>query len=392
MDILPTQKRTWAEVDLDAIRSNFRAIKNRVGDTKVCCTIKANGYGHGAVTLAKVYESEGADFFAVSNIEEALQLRRAGILTPILILGYTDVDCVELLAKYDISQSVFSYDYALALSKSAINQNVKVKVHIKLDTGMGRIGFLTCDKDLILASTQLEGFILEGLFTHFASADEGDKGREYTISQYSKYAIVADFLQSQGIVIPIKHCSNSAGISDYEGARFDMVRAGIILYGVQPSGDIIHPLDIRPALTLKTVVSHVKVLKKGECVSYGRTFTAPKDMVVATLPLGYADGVWRANFRRNMKVEIMGLSAPVIGRICMDQCIVDVTNIDGVEIGTIVTVYGDKDYNSVDTVAKNNETINYEILCAVGARVPRIYKSQGEYVSTENSICMKVDV
>lgn len=387
--ILPTQKRTWAEINLDAIRGNFRAIKQQVGDVKVCCTIKANGYGHGAVTLARVYEKEGAVFFAVSNIEEALQLRNSGIKLPILILGYTNPECVEILAKQDISQCVYSHDYAVSLSKNAVESGVKVKIHVKIDTGMGRIGFLPDDKDSILDACNLDGFVVEGMFTHFASADEGEYGQEYTNGQIEKFCSVVDFLKSKGVDIPIRHCANSAGISDYPSVHFDMVRAGIILYGVQASNDVVNKLDIRPALSFKTVVSHVKVLKKGQSVSYGRTFTAEEDMVVATLPIGYADGLWRINFKRGMMVEVEGRPAPIIGRICMDQCMIDVTNVSGCKVGSIVSVYGDKDYNCVDTVAKNNDTINYEVLCAVGARVPRIYTQNGEVVSYENSICMR---
>lgn len=389
MEILPSQKRTWAEINLDAIRANFREIKKRVGNVRVCCTIKANGYGHGSVTLAKVYEKEGADFFAVSNIEEAIQLRNAGIKLPILILGYTDCDCVEQLIKYDISQCVFSQEYAEKLSKQAVSRGVEIKVHFKIDTGMGRIGFSSCDKESILNASRLRGFIREGIFTHFASADEGDGGRQYTKGQFEKFCTVIEYLKGNGVEFFVRHCANSAGISDYESFHLDMVRAGIVLYGVQPSCDVVDKLDLKPALSFKTVVSHIKVLQKGESVSYGRTFTAEKDMVVATLPIGYADGLWRINSKRGMMVEIEGKPAPIIGRICMDQCIIDVTDVKESRVGSVVSVYGDKDYNSVDTVAKNNDTINYEVLCAVGARVPRIYTENGKIVSCENSICMR---
>lgn len=389
MNILPTQKRTWAEIDVDAIRNNFRAIKERVGDVKVCCTIKANGYGHGAVTLSKIYEEEGANFFAVSNIEEALQLRNAGTKLPIIILGYTDTDCVELLNKYDLSQCVFSLDYAEKLSQKAVRNGVKIKVHFKIDTGMGRIGFSAQDKETILKATKLDGFIREGIFTHFASADEGAGGKEYTFGQYEKLRSVIEYLKGEGIEFSIHHCANSAGICEYRELHLDMVRAGIVLYGVQASADVVNKLDLKPAMSFKTVVSHVKVLKKGESVSYGRTFTAKKDMVVATIPVGYADGLFRANSRRGMLVEIEGCPAPIIGRICMDQCMIDVTDVKGVKVGSIVSIYGDKGYNCVDTVAKNNDTIDYEVFCAVGARVPRFYVEGGKIISVENSICMR---
>lgn len=389
MNILPTQKRTWAEIDVDAIRNNFRAIKERVGDVKVCCTIKANGYGHGAVTLSKIYEEEGANYFAVSNIEEALQLRNAGTKLPIIILGYTDTDCVELLHEYDLSQCVFSFDYAEKLSQKAVKSGVKIKVHFKIDTGMGRIGFSSSDKDLILKATKLDGFIREGIFTHFASADEGLGGKEYTFGQYEKLRSVIDYLKENGIEFLIHHCANSAGICEYRELHLDMVRAGIVLYGVQASADVVNKLNLKPAMSFKTVVSHVKVLKKGESVSYGRTFTAKKDMVVATIPVGYADGLFRANSRRGMLVEIEGRPVPIIGRICMDQCMIDVTDVKEAKVGSIVSIYGDKGYNCVDTVAKNNDTIDHEVFCAVGARVPRFYVEGGEIISVENSICMR---
>lgn len=389
MNILPTQKRTWAEIDVDAIRGNYRAIRERVGDVKICCTIKANGYGHGAVTLAKIYEEEGADFFAVSNIEEALQLRNGGAKLPILILGYTDTDCVELLDKYNLSQCVFSYDYAEKLSQKAVCSGVKIKVHFKIDTGMGRIGFSASDKDLILQATKFDGFIREGIFTHFASADEGLGGKEYTFGQFEKLCSVIDYLKDNGVEFSIRHCANSAGICEYRELHFDMVRAGIVLYGVQASSDVINRLNLKPALSFKTVVSHVKVLKKGESVSYGRTFTAKKDMVVATIPVGYADGLFRANSRRGMLVEIEGCTAPIIGRICMDQCMIDITDVKTAKVGSVVSIYGDKVYNCVDTIAKNNDTIDHEVFCAVGARVPRFYVEGGEIVSVENSICMR---
>lgn len=389
MEINPTQRRTWAEIDLDAIRSNFREIRKRVGASKVCCTIKANGYGHGAVTLAKVYETEGADFFAVSNIEEALQLRRAGVALPILLLGYTDPKCAGILAEHDLSQCVYSLEFARALSMQASTLGVSIKVHIKVDTGMGRIGFLPSELDDLIEACTLKGFIREGIFTHFASADEGNGGEEYTIGQYKKLVGMINALADRGIEFKLHHCANSAGISDYPDVRLDMVRAGIVLYGVQPSGQVRDKLNLRPALSLKTVISHIKVLKKGEFVSYGRTFTAPKDMVVATMPIGYADGLLRANFTKGFAVEVCGHKAPIIGRICMDQTIVDVTGIPDVKVGEIVTVYGEEGYNSVDEVARLNGTINYEVLCAVGARVPRIYVEGGKIVSLEESICAR---
>lgn len=391
MEILPFQKRAWAEIDIDTIKNNFNIIRRSIGNCKICCVVKANAYGHGAAKLSEIYEQLGADFLAVSNIEEALQLRNKQISLPILILGYTDPKCVAILANRNISQCVFSKDYAKCLSQCATEKKVDVKIHIKIDTGMGRIGFRCLsehenDLDSVETVCQMPSLIPEGIFTHFASADEGNAGKDFTLKQIRYFEYAISRLASSGVLFEIHHCSNSAAICDYTSARFDMVRAGIILYGLNPSRSLIEKKKLLPALKLKTIVCHIKNIKKGDSVSYGRTFIADKVMKIATLPIGYADGFRRNSSDGKLFVEINGHFASIVGRICMDQCMVDISDIKDVQIGSIVTVYGYDFQNSVDVVADVHKTINYEILCDIGERIPLVYKENNEVVDIADSI------
>lgn len=385
----PFQKRTWAEIDLDAVEHNYKTIRSRLNDnTKICCVVKANGYGHGAVQLSKLYEKFGADYLAVSNIEEAIQLRNADVSLPILILGYTDPRCASDLAKYHISQCVFSFEYGQVLAKNAVDQGVEVIIHIKLDTGMGRIGFQCVEEELDKAAEVcgMDGLKVEGIFTHFASADEGDGGKEYTLGQFNKFMAAISHLEAKGISFAIRHCANSAAIFDYPETHLDMVRAGIVLYGLQPSSVLHNPGDLQPVLTLKTIIDHIKMVNPGDCISYGREYRADHEIRIATIPIGYADGLWRSNFRNHMVVEVAGKLAPIIGRVCMDQCMIDITEILNAKIDNVVTVYGPSGENSVDNIADANQTINYEIVCAVGERVPRVYKKDGATVVVVDNI------
>ena len=389
MKLLPFQKRTWANIDLDAAEQNYRVIRSQLKpETKLCCVVKANGYGHGAVQLSKLYESLGADYLAVSNIEEAIQLRKAEVLLPILILGYTDPRCASQLANQSITQCVFSYDYGKALSDNAIEQGVEVVIHIKIDSGMGRIGFQCADNELDKAAIvcKMPGLKVEGIFTHYASADEGDGGKEYTHRQFNKFMNTISYLESKGIYFSIRHCANSAGIFDYPEMHLDMVRAGIVLYGLQPSNALHNPSNLQPVLTLKTIIDHIKTVHAGDCVSYGREFIAEHDMRVATIPIGYADGLWRSNFPNHTMVEVEEKFAPIIGRICMDQCMVDVSNVPEAKVNSKVTVYGTSQEISVDHIADANHTINYEIVCTIGERVPRVYKKKGQPVAIVDNI------
>ena len=379
-------KRTWAEISLDAIRRNFLEIRKKInGKARICCVIKADGYGHGAVELSRVYEALGADFFAVSNIDEGIEIRSAGCGLPILILGYTPVRDAPRLHEYNISQAVFSLDYARALSEECQKTNSVVKIHIKADTGMSRIGFM-CQNfpeddnsiEEICEACFLPNLISEGLFTHFCVSDEGEEGRSFTRRQYENFRHVRDELNSRGISFPVCHCSNSGAIEDYDETYCDMVRAGIILYGLSPSPKLSGKLDLVPAMTLKTSVAYVKTLKKGATVSYGRTFTAERDMRIATVPIGYADGYVRANAEKGYML-INGQKAKIVGRICMDQTMLDVTDLDYIEQGDEVIVFGTGENGepTADTLAANTGTINYEVVCIVGKRVPRIYFKNG---------------
>ena len=371
---------------MDAAISNYHAIKEKIGeDTKICCVVKADGYGHGAVELAKLYSELNCDYFAVSNLDEALELRDADIKEPIVILGYTPANRCEDLSKYNISQAVYGLDYAKMLSDECVKAGVKCKIHIKCDTGMSRLGFM-CQQfprddysvEEIKTACTLPDLVTEGIFTHFAVADECDEGRDFTRQQYNAFTHTVDALKKQGIAFEVTHCSNSGAILDHADMKLDMVRAGIILYGLAPSDKLKDKLNLEPIMRLKTMVSYVKEIKKGTTVSYGRTFTAQRDMKIATVPVGYADGYIRA-FAKDGYMFIKGQKAKIIGRICMDQTLLDVTDIEGVEIGNVCVLFGNGRGGepTPDDVAKWGNTINYEIVCSVSKRVPRLYRRDG---------------
>ena len=371
---------------MDAAISNYHAIKEKIGeDTKICCVVKADGYGHGAVELAKLYSELNCDYFAVSNLDEALELRDADIKEPIVILGYTPANRCEDLSKYNISQAVYGLDYAKMLSDECVKAGVKCKIHIKCDTGMSRLGFM-CQQfprddysvEEIRTACTLPNLVTEGIFTHFAVADECDEGRDFTRQQYNAFTHTVDELKKQGITFEVTHCSNSGAILDHTDMKLDMVRAGIILYGLAPSEKLSDKLNLEPIMRLKTMVSYVKEIKKGTTVSYGRTFTAQRDMKIATVPVGYADGYIRA-FAKDGYMFIKGQKAKIIGRICMDQTLLDVTDIEGVEIGNVCVLFGNGRGGepTPDDVAKWGNTINYEIVCSVSKRVPRLYRRDG---------------
>lgn len=380
-------KRTWAEISLNAIEHNYNVIRNKVADdTKVCCVIKADGYGHGAVELSQIYEKLGADFFAVSNIDEGIEIRKSGSKLPIVILGYTPVSEAENLAEYDISQAVFSLEYAKELSEKCVEEDCICKMHIKVDSGMSRIGFM-CQEfprdeysiEEICEACCLPNLEVEGLFTHFCVSDEDAEGREFTNKQYENFIHVRDSLKKRGVDISVVHCSNSGAIEDYPETCCDMVRAGIILYGLAPSSKLADRLDLVPAMTLKTVVAFVKEVQKGATISYGRTFTADRKMKIVTVPIGYADGFIRQNAKDGYMM-VNGKKAKIVGRICMDQTMLDVTDIEDVKTGDEVVVFGTGENGepTADSLAENTGTINYETVCLVGKRVPRIYIKDGK--------------
>lgn len=367
--------RTWAEIDINALVHNFKIIKNMAPDSKIMAVVKANAYGHNVCDIAPVLEAEGADYFAVSNIDEALQLREIGINKPILILGYTPAEFAAELCRNNISQCVYSKDYALALSKEAQKSGVTVKIHIKLDTGMSRLGF-DCRSDELseiedaVSSSKLSGFYTEGIFTHFAVSDRTESEEDgFTDLQFSNFSAAVKKFKSAGVVPEICHCCNSAALILDSEKHLTAARPGIILYGLSPSDAPELECGLIPVMTLKSVVSLVKEIKKGDTVSYGRTFTASKNMRIATVSAGYADGYPRALSGKTY-ILIGGKKAPVIGRVCMDQMVVDVTDIPDVKMGDEVVLFG-KDL-SVDILAKLSNTINYEIVCGISPRVPRV--------------------
>lgn len=378
----------WAEIDLDAIKYNIDSIKRRVDTKELIAVVKADAYGHGALDVSKTLVENGATKLAVAVITEAMELRHGNINTPIMILGYTPLEFAADLINYDIEQTIFDLEYATKLSEIALNLGKKAKVHVALDTGMGRIGFLINDNSLneILKISSLKGLEVVGIFTHFATADESDKN--YSNRQYKKFTDFNEKLVSKGVNIPLKHVSNSGAIIDMPNTYLDGVRAGIVLYGYYPSEDVLKQnLDLKKAITIKTQVAHVKILDKNEYVSYGRKFKTERKSIIATLPIGYADGYSRA-LTGKAKVIINGKFAPVVGTICMDQCMIDVTDIGDVHVGDEVIVLGkDKDLKfDADDMAKAMGTINYEVLCMIKQRIPRVYIEDGKVKSIRNYI------
>lgn len=382
-------KRTWAEINLDKVKYNLTSIRRAAGQqTKIMAVIKADGYGHGAVELAKTYEQNGVEWFAVSNLDEALQLRRNGIRLPILILGFTPVECAPVLAKENISQTILNKEYGEALNAAAVTAQVKVKIHIKIDTGMSRIGFYyhnpETDKNAaaeIAEICALPGLTPEGAFMHFASADEGAGGKEYTERQFSLFSGLLNALENLGVRFSIRHCCNSAAITEYPAFHLDLVRPGIILYGLSPSPLLKGALDIAPVMELKSIISLVKTVPAETPVSYGRTYITEQTRRIATIPIGYADGYPRL-LSGKADVLICGKRARITGRVCMDQLMVDVTDIPQAAEGCIVTLIG-RDGDSeitLDELAELTGTINYELACNISKRVPRVYLENGKVI------------
>ena len=378
----------WAEIDLDIIGNNMTNIKKLVGDKEVMAVVKADCYGHGAVEVSETLLENGASRLAVAMISEAIKLRDINITAPIMILGYTPLYLGEELINYDIEQTIYDLDYAKELSDIAIKLNKKAKVHIALDTGMGRIGFLPTEESLksIVEISSLKGLDITGIFTHFSSADEKDK--EYTINQFEKMQSFIKSLNNLGINIPLTHASNSGAITDMPNTYLDCVRAGIIIYGYYPSNDVDKTkISIEPALTLKAKIAHVKELDKNMYVGYNRKFMTTDKTIVATIPIGYADGYSR-KLSNNGHVIINNKLAPIIGNVCMDQIIVDATNEGPVKTGDEVILLG-KSNNvkyDADDMAKDVGTINYEIICALKNRVPKVYIKNGETIKVINNI------
>jgi len=372
---LNNSKPVWLEVNLNNLEYNIKQVKRICNDTLIMAIVKADAYGHGAITISKVFLENGADRIAVSRLSEAVELRKGGINCPIMMLNYTLPDEYEEIFKYNLIPSIYRYDDAEALSHIAVKMRSKVKIHIKIDTGMGRIGFLPKKESIsdIIDIAKLPGIELEGIFTHFSSSDEKDKA--LTKLQCKIFRDFIKSLERNGIYIPIKHISNSAAVIDLPEYNLDMIRPGMILYGYYPSSNVdMSRLPLKPALALKVKISNIKFVEKGKPIGYNCSFRTEKDSLIGTLPIGFADGYFR-RLSSSGEVCIRNTRAPIVGKICMDQFMVDVSHIKNVKIGDEAVLFGYENTNhpSVEEVAKRAETITDEIMCAVGRRVPRIY-------------------
>ena len=378
--------RVKAEINLDAIHENVvnaKALTNP--GTKLMAIIKADAYGHGAVMVAHTLE-DIADAYGVAILEEGIELRQAGINKPILILGFTPAPLYPAMIKYDIATAVFEYDMAKKMSDIADKLGKKAKVHIKLDTGMSRIGFKQDDEslDIIKAIAKLPGIEIEGCFTHFATMDAKDKTK--AMKQFERYMDFVKRIEANGINIPVKHVSNSAGIIEKQEVNLDMVRDGICVYGMYPSDEVDKTrLKLRPAMEIKSYVSFVKKVGAGVEIGYGGTYITTKETTVATIPVGYADGYSRALSNRG-RVLIKGKSFPIIGRICMDQFMVDISDFSGIKQGDEVTLVGrdGDEYISIEEIADMSYSFNYEFVCDVGKRVPRVYYRDRKVIATKD--------
>ncbi len=386
-------ERTWAEIDLDALLYNYRQIRAVTApQSRIMAVIKADAYGHGAVEVAHTLGAAGADWFGVSNLEEGIQLRKAGISQPILILSYTPPEEAARLAQYRITQAVIHAEHGRRLEEAAARAGVTVDVHLKVDTGMTRVGFPYPSADPGQTLDEMEAICrlphlrAEGIFTHFAVSDEED-GEAFTRRQYACFTEAVQKLAGRGITFALRHCCNSAAVLRFPEMHLDMVRPGLILYGLTPAAFLGESLGLRPVMALKTRVSMVKTVAAGETVSYGRTYTAPREMRIATVPIGYADGYSRRLSNRGYML-IHGQKAPVIGRVCMDQCMLDVTDIPGVHEETQAVVFGEEDgvRLPVETFAAWSDTIHYEAVCEIGKRVPRLFLKRGEVVGQLNYV------
>ena len=375
-------RRTWAEIDLDALAHNYRRARELTGPkVKYLGVVKADAYGHGAVQISRKLEELGADYLAVSSLDEARELRHGGIRMPILILGHTPPDMVPQLIQYNITQTVSAQAKAEEYSAAASRCGGTLKVHIKVDTGMSRLGFLVRDGhfeggvEAILRSCALPHLEAEGIFTHFATADEDDEPSEaYTREQFGVFTRVIDALAAKGRTFAIRHCTNSGALARYPEMYLDMVRPGIALYGV---GADAPRLDLRPVMSLKSCVSTIKIFDPDTDISYGRTFHTTGKTRIGVLPIGYADGLFRG-LSNHMAVQTASGPAPVRGRICMDMTMVDLTDKPDVHVGDAVELFGTR--QRVDELADILRTIPYELTCAVSKRVPRLYMENGEVV------------
>lgn len=383
-------KRVYAAIHLDAFEHNLKCIKNIISpDTNIIAVIKMDAYGHGAVKFAELMET--LDYvwgYAVATLDEAIILRNNGIQKNILVLGYTFPEQYEDLINYQVRPAIFSMDMARDFSNAAQRLGKTIPVHIKIDTGMSRIGYQVSEEAAheIAQIVQLPHIMVEGIFTHFARADEID--REFTEFQLNQFTSMIHMLEERKVSIPIHHCSNSAAILNAKEANMDLVRAGIILYGLWPSEEmetISRDVDLRPVMELKSHIIHVKELEPGRVVSYGGTYEVTEPRVIATIPVGYGDGYARSLSNKGY-VLIHGQKAPICGRVCMDQFMVDITDIPDVKVGDLVTLLG-KDGSeriTMEQLGSESHRFNYEFACDLGKRIPRVYYYQGKVVGSKD--------
>lgn len=382
---MKTLKRTWAEVSLDNLEHNYRAIKNHIPEgCRFLGVMKADAYGHGAVPLSHALCELGAEYLAVSNLEEAIQLRRGGVRAPMLILGYTPASFADTMVFMDITQEVHSLEYAKELDTALAGTNYILNVHLKLDTGMTRIGFFAYDHERtlpeLLEVCGLPHLHVEGVFTHFCVADsKAPEDEAFTRTQYARFTAMLDALAAHGIRPELRHCASSGATILYPELALDMVRPGIATYGHAPSEDAEGILDLRPLMTVRTTVAQLREIPAGTSISYGRTYTAERDMRVAVLPIGYADGLLRG-LSGKVSFRIRGRMVRSVGRICMDMCMVDVSEIPGIRVGDEAALFGydtDGTLLPCERIAQQAGTISYEILCGISKRIPRIYMQDG---------------
>ncbi|MDD6483519.1 MAG: alanine racemase [Clostridiales bacterium] len=385
-------RRAWAEIDLDALAHNMREIRKITDkNAQICATVKADAYGHGFLEAAKTFLENGADRLAVAMKAEAIQLRKSGIDVPILILGMSPAEDIEDIIDYDITPAVGDYEFARLLSQTAQKKGKTAKIHIKIDTGMTRVGFVADDLknsavvDEIIKISQLKAIEVEGMFSHFSTSDEYDK--TYTKLQFKRFMALDEQLRARGLNIPIRHIANSAAIMMYPNTHLEMVRPGIILYGMYPSQEVDKSrLDLKYAMSLKACVSYIKEVEAGRGVSYGKEYITDHKTKIATVPIGYADGyIRRLSGRACMIAD--GKKVPIIGRICMDQCMIDVTSVNNISKGDEVIIFGSEEV-TIDDMAAWLDTINYEIACMISKRIPRVYLRNGKAVKTLDYLSM----
>lgn len=385
-------KRIWAEIDLDAIAHNVKVLRQLLPkQVAMMAVVKADAYGHGVEAVTHTLVESGVDFLAVSSISEAIQLRRYEETLPVLILGYTPPECAPQLAEHNLIQTIYSLPYAQELSKQAVLNDCRIAGHLKLDVGMGRLGFRAdCSQSMedAVAACGMPGLCVNGIFTHLPSADaDGDPQGEITNQQIALFEQKIAWLEQHGCVFTHRHCCNSAASLAHPAGYMDLVREGIALYGLAPSKEVSGIVDLHPAMQLKTVVSMVKTMYPGDTLSYGRTAVLDRERRIATVCIGYADGYPR-NLSGKGYMLVNGKPAPIVGRVCMDQLMLDVTDIENVEMGTEVTVFGVSNNTmlSVDEVASLCGTIHYELVCVLGKRVPRVYRKNGKTIGVTDYI------